>query len=107
MELNVTSEWLVITAAAVISLLASYVPGLNVWYAAKPKEDKQLIMVGVIASIVALAFVGQCAGLVQTGLVCTGAGGLDALVIFFIALSVNQGTYKVSPTSEAVRKVRA
>jgi len=80
-------------AAAVLSLLFGYVPGLKTWYESKTAEVKQLVMLGVLALTVAGAYGLSCAGQVSS-FTCDTAGIWDAVWAFVIALTVNQGVYK-------------
>lgn len=95
MFVTVTPDWLVIAAAAVLSLLFRYVPGLNTWYYALAAEMKQLIMASLILLTLIIVFTLQCYGFMQTTLVCTQQGAFDALLTYILAIGINQGTYQI------------
>lgn len=106
LSVEVTPEWLLVVGAAVLSLLMKYIPGVNTWYVAKSKEFQQGFMALLILAGTIVVFVGTCYGLVNSNLVCTAQGGVNALMIYVLALASNQGIYGVSPDPTAVQLVK-
>jgi hypothetical protein len=96
-----TPELLVSIAGIILSLAFSYVPGLDVKFAALEGVHKRLVMLGLIVAAAAGAFGLSCAGLMDAS-TCNqdGAWGLVQLVIF--AAIANQTTYSFSPETERV-----
>jgi hypothetical protein len=110
-EDGMTPDILFGAAGAILSLLFSYIPGLNAWFAGLKSEFKQLIMLGLIVIVAGVAYGLSCAGVLGnlTGikLTCDEAGLLGLLRAVFLAIVVNQGTYGLSPQTGAVRKAKA
>ena len=98
----VTPNWLLIVLAGFMSLGFSYIPGLDVWYAAKPKTFKQLVQVGIIFVVIAVVFGLQCANLATTNLVCTVTGVESAITTFVLAVMANQGLFSATPQTDKV-----
>lgn len=95
-----TAEQLSLLAGAVISLLFSYVPGVNTWYDGIASEYKRLIMAGLMLIVAAAAYGLACAGLgAQFGIAITcDQGGLVGLLqAWVLALVANQGVYSATP----------
>ncbi len=106
-----TSVKLVALAAAALSLVFSYFPSLNTWYAAKDESTKKLIQLGWLALVTLAIFGIGCApelasriGSLFTPMECTTEGAYDLLFLFAEAVTVNQATYLISPTHPAVAK---
>jgi hypothetical protein len=94
-----TSDTLVLLSGAVISLLFSYVPGLNSWFDALKSEYKRLIMAGLMLLVGAGAFGLACAGLAAdfgVNVACDQAGGFGLMRAWVLAIIANQGAYKIS-----------
>ena len=96
-----TPELLVSIAGIILSLAFSYVPKLDVKFAALEGVHKRLVMLGLIVVAAAGAFGLSCAGLLDAA-ACdqAGAWGLVQLVIF--AAIANQSAYMLSPETERV-----
>lgn len=91
-----TSEGLAAIAAAILSLAFSYLPGLSPWFDALETTKKRLVM-GVLLLVVAGgAYAAGCGGLIDIGLVCGQAGGVELVMVLFAALTANQGTYLIT-----------
>ena len=88
-----TPEQIICIAAAVLSLLFMYVPGLKGWYEKKSSETKQLIMLGLLLLTVAGVFGLGCAGQFDV-FTCDIPGVWDAVFMFVMSIIVNQGVYK-------------
>lgn len=103
-EFALTPETLAMIAGIIISLLFSYIPGLNVKFAALAPEVKRLIMLGILLAISAAA-VGLACGniIVITGFVCNQAGITTIVWSFILAVIANQSIYSISPQLQRVR----
>jgi len=108
--MQLTADFLTLAFAAVYSMAASYIPGFNTWYAGLKAEYQKLIMVGAIFLTTAIVFGLNCAGLFGAyipAVACTYKGGEEAIVVFFLAIAVNQGVYKKSPQLPVVLEAKA
>ena len=100
---EVSPEMLVLLAGVVLSLVFSYVPGLNAKYAALLPEIKRVIMLALLALITAVVYAGTCAGWFTSGVICDQPGLMKLIWMFVLAMISNQSTYTISPQSMAVR----
>lgn len=95
-----TAETLSLLAGAVLSLLFSYVPGLNSWFDTIKPEFKRLTMAGLTFVVAAAAYGLSCAGLgeqLKIAVVCDQAGAIALVQAWVLALVANQATYGVTP----------
>lgn len=106
MEFKVTSDLMALIIGAVISVLFSYVPGLNAAYAALKEEYKKLIMLGLLIIVSGVIYVGSCKGWFVTDIVCGKEGIWSLLTILIYSVVGNQGAFKLSPTAKSVRIAR-
>jgi len=97
-----TADTLALFAGAFLSLLFSYVPGLNTWFDALEIVHKRLVMLALLI-IVAVAIVAlACAGLgadLGLAITCDKAGLIGMLRALVLAIMANQSTYKLTPKS--------
>lgn len=104
-----TAESLALYAGIVLSLIFSYVPGLDGKFAALDATIKRLIMLGLLL-LVALAVVGiACSGFgadLGIAVTCDKPGFVGVLQAFVLAVIANQAAYLVTPQTAAVRKVK-
>jgi hypothetical protein len=107
LEFSVSPEFLALAAGAVLSLLFSYIPGLNGWYAGKAPEVKRLAMAGLLLVIAVVLVVLGCYGIIQTGVVCSQAGIVQVVWSYLLALAANQSTYAITPQVTAVKNARS
>lgn len=101
---------LILIAGAILSLLFSYIPGLNIWYAALQADTKRLIMAGVLLVTSAAIFGLVCAGLAGDfglTLTCDKQTIIGLIKTFVLALIANQTTYAITPQTTAVKKLKA
>ena len=101
-------ETLSATAAVILSLLFSYIPGLSDAYGAYSKTGKRLIMLGLLALTSLGAFILACAGvgeLLGISFTCDEAGAVVLLQAFGAAVIANQAAYLISPKPEDKSKV--
>jgi len=89
------AEFLAGAAGIILSLLFSYVPGLNTWFDKLDGIYKRLLM----GSLILLVGVGagglSCAGLF-VGVTCDQAGAIAAARAIFAALVANQTAYSIT-----------
>lgn len=91
-----TGPQLAAIAGILISLLFSYVPGLQDWYSAKDSKTQSLIMLAVLVVAAFATYGVSCAGW-WPSVTCDQAG-IKALVEAFVAALIsNQATYVISP----------
>lgn len=102
MNFQLTPELLAGIVGVIISLLFSYVPKFNTWYAALESSIKSLIMLVMLLVVTGAIFGGACLSWFTTDITCNQAGVWKAISIFISALIANQGIYQLSPTTRAV-----
>lgn len=91
-----TSELLAGAAGVLMSLVASYVPGVRDWFGSLDASYKRLVMLAALLVVALGATALSCAGVLSV--VECSQGGVVALGRNFIAaLVANQSTYLVSP----------
>ena len=104
-----SAELLAAVGGLVLSLVFSYIPGLNVKYDALEADKKRLIMLGMLAAV-ALAIYGMaCAGWAARlgiDIACTEDGAWEVAQAFFYAMVANQGAYQLTIQSRAVKAAR-
>ena len=102
-----TAESLALISGAVLSLLFSYIPGLNVKFAELGSEVKRLIMAGLLLVVAGSIYGLSCAGWGTSfgvEVACDQEGLLNLVQVFVIALIANQGAYAITPKTTAVRE---
>lgn len=105
-----TSEQLMLYAGVLLSLIFSYVPGANAWFAAKDANVKRLIMLGLIAVVTGVVFGMSCWSVTASwvpDLTCTTEGLKGLLAAFAVAVIANQAAYAISPEAKAVSEAKA
>lgn len=106
-SISFTPEFLAMIAGVMLSLSFSYVPKLNTWYAAKATEIKQSIMLGLMLITTIGIFALGCGGILQIkNFVCDQPTAVYFIYTFILALVANQGTYKISPQTPAVKQAK-
>lgn len=100
-----TTEQLASIAGIVLSLLFSYIPGLNVWFGLLDPLYKRLIMAGLLILVAAASFGLSCYGLWPT-VECSQAGALGLIEILVAALIANQAAFLLSPQAPAVEQAK-
>lgn len=100
-----TPELLVSIAGIILSLAFSYVPGLDVKFAALEGVYKRLVMLGLMVLAAAGAFGLSCAGLVDAA-TCDQAGAWGLVQLFIFAAIANQSAYMLSPETERVFRAK-
>jgi hypothetical protein len=108
---TITPEILSMVTGAVLSLVFSYVPGLNAWFAKKEKETQQLYMLGLMIIVAGAAFGLACGNVLYdlfgVVLTCDRAGALTVVKALLLAIAGNQTVYRITPHAKAVREVKA
>lgn len=107
MNLSVTPEVIAALAGSLLSILFSYVPGLSTWYAAKSDEWKKLIMAGLLLAIAVAVYAMQCSSILATNITCDKQGIIQLVYMFVLAIAANQGTYRLTPQTDAVKDAKA
>lgn len=106
-QITITSAAIAGIAGAFLSLIFSYVPGLNTKFAALPKETQQLAMAGLMLLVTIVIVALGCYKVVQINLTCDQSGWVQAIWVFLSAIMANQATFRLSPQRASVRAVRA
>lgn len=104
-----TAETLSLVAGVVLSLLFSYVPKLNTWYAALDGVNKRLIMLAVLL-VTSVVIYGQACigwlGMWDVNVTCDTAGIQELIKAFILAMIANQSAYAVTPLPAKVRAIQ-
>lgn len=104
------AQTLALVAGVIISLLFSYVPGLNVKFGALASETKRVILLGIMLLVGVAAFALSCTtfgGLFGIPIVCTQGGLAELIQAFVLAAIANQTTYQLTTETAAVTAVKA
>lgn len=104
-----TAEGLALIAGTVLSLLFSYIPGLNDKFAELDATKKRLIMLSLLVVAAVVIYGMSCLGWALGGYQVTcDQVGLSALVeVLIIAIIANQGIFLASPETKRVREAKA
>lgn len=97
-------------AGVILSLLFSYVPGLNSKFAAQSEESKKLWMLGLLALVAALTFGLSCTkygAMIGIPFECTDAGAIELIKILAAAVIANQATFSITPQTQGVKAAKA
>jgi hypothetical protein len=106
-SISLTPDKLVLILAAAISLLFSYFPSLNTWYAKFDATKKRLIMLALLVVEVAVMALGMCNNfLVIADVVCSQAGILQLVYWMVLAVVANQATFVISPVQTVVKAAK-
>jgi len=101
-----SAEFLTTIAGVILSLLFSYIPGLNTWFAALESLHKRLIMLGLLfisaLGFMALSCWGFLADLSGIQIPCDRQGLIGLVQMFIMAVIANQSTYAISEPTNAV-----
>ena len=97
LQTDLTPEALAAIAGVVLSFGFSYIPGLNVWYAALDGVHKRLIMAILIIVVGLAAFGLTCAGILNAGIPCAQEGVVKLIWLIIVALMANQSAFMITP----------
>jgi len=104
------AELVTLIAGVLLSLAFSYIPGLNVKYAALTEEAKKLIMLGMLALVAfgmyGLACTGWLENLTGINLVCDKSGLVTVIQAFVLSAISNQATYKLTLHTKGVKQAK-
>ena len=92
-NIQISPEMIAGIAGAVLSLVFSFVAGLNTKYAALPSETKSAIMAGVLLVVSIALFSLQCGQILVTNITCDKNGVIQLVWMFVVSVMGNQGTY--------------
>jgi hypothetical protein len=104
-EKIMSQDQLAAVAGVVISLLFSYIPAVNTWYAGLGDFAKRLIMIVVLAIVSGGVFGVSCLGLapwLNIDVTCDASGAWAMLMLFFEAVVANQATHLITPDTKKV-----
>ncbi len=94
-------------SGVVLSALFTYVPKLNVWFAMKSNEVKQLSMLIMMFVITAAVFTLGCFEFIQIEkFVCDRNTAVYFIYTFILAAISNQSADRILPKPIAVRQAR-
>jgi len=104
---ELTQESLAVVAGGVLSVIFSFVPGLNVWFAAKPENLKRILMAFYLAVLVGALFGGMCLGIFYiTGAVCDQITAIQFIYLWMLAAVSNQSIYSLTPRLQRVEAAK-
>lgn len=89
------AEQLALIAAAVLSLVLAYIPGIEAKYGELEGKKKAFVMLGLLATVSVGVFAISCAGL-EPLVACTQEGAWGLAGLFISALGINQLTFLVA-----------
>jgi len=101
-----TSELLAGISGILLSLAFTYIPGLNEKYAGLSRQQKSLIMLGLLVLAALGVFGLSCAKWVEVGITCDEAGALALAKILIAAVIANQAAYQISPEPGRVQAAK-
>jgi hypothetical protein len=104
---TLTPDLLAAIAGVVLSLAFSYIPGLNVKFAALNDTWKRLIMLFLLLVVAGVIYGLGCADIIQPGLTCDKAGLTQLVWMFVLAAMANQTTFKLTPQTKAVKAAKS
>lgn len=80
-------------AGSVSSLLFSYFPGLKSWFDVQPSDRKAFVNLLVLAMVAMGAYLVNCYGIYDLGIVCDKSGLVELVKLFFATLVGSQTTW--------------
>lgn len=98
-DVILTPDWLAMVAGVILSLLFSYVPGLNTKFQSLDATYKRLVMLGLLLLVAVGVFGLSCAGIVS-GVACDRGGLVAVIQAFILAAMANQAMYQLSPKNK-------
>jgi len=101
--MTITPVVLASIAGVVLSLAFSYIPGLNVKFAALEPTVKRLIMLGLLAVVAGAVFGLGCVHILVVQLTCDQAGAVQLVFIFISAVMANQAAFVITPQVVAAK----
>lgn len=95
-----TAESLALVSGVILSLLFSYIPGLNSKYKSLDGVYKRLVMLGLLLLVSGVIYGIACLGWAASigiAVTCDQAGVIELGKGFVLAMIANQTTYSISP----------
>ncbi len=92
-----TAEALALYSGVALSLVFSYVPGLNKKFDELQSDYKRLIMLAALLVTALVVFGVGCSGWLDVGISCDQAGVVAMAQAFVLALIANQSAYAITP----------
>ena len=105
-----SAESLSLIAGSALSLIFSYVPGLNAKFAGLSAEVKRLIMLGLLILVAAGVYGLGCSGFgaeFGVAITCDREGLVGLIGSLVVAIIANQSVYAISPKTNAVQEARS
>jgi len=90
--INMDAELLASIAGIILSLVFSYIPGVNDWFETLEAKYKQAIMGGLLIVVAGAIFGLSCGNVIDT-VACTQEGAKEAFMVLIDALVANQAVY--------------
>lgn len=90
------SDVIASVAGVLLSLAASYIPGVANWYAQLQPDQRRLIMLVALALSSVTIYAASCAGWTDA-VACDRGGASSILRAFIVALISNQSAYAITP----------
>jgi hypothetical protein len=104
--MNITADLIAAAASILLSLALNYIPGLNTKFAELSSEIKSLIVAISIIVIGILVALSSCGNL-WVFISCDKVGLMKIGECILFALVANQGAYKLSPQTKAVKNAKS
>lgn len=108
--MNITADFISSVAGILLSLVFSYIPGLNTAFAKLDTGKQRLIMLASLV-VVSLALVGiSCAGFAKDlgiALTCDRSGFVLVAQAFVFSLIANQAAYSITPQAPKVKEIKS
>ena len=91
-----TVEELTALCGIITSLLFSYFPVIDGWFAAQPPNTKRLVQIGVAVVVSGAMYGLGCAGM-SAAFTCDWPGALVMIRLLVVFIIANQAAYAISP----------
>ena len=107
-NITISPELIVIIAGGLLSIIFTYSPKLNTWFASKSEDFKKLTMLVLMVLTTIVVFILGCASILPlNNFVCDQQTAITFVYYLILAIMSNQGVYKVSPQPIAVKLAKA
>ena len=101
-----SAEEISMIAGVILTLVFSYIPGINSRFVILAPEHKRAIMLGLLVLVSGGILILACSGsgeMFGIAITCDQAGAIGMLRVLVAAIIVNQGVYAISPRSKGTR----
>lgn len=92
-----TESTITLIGGALLSLGFSYVPGFNQWFQSLSGVYKRLVLAAALLLVAVGSVALSCAGLFDTGAVCSEQGIMDVVSALILAFVASQAMYTATP----------